>query len=256
MGRAAALQAAGHGFECHRFHTTSPRALHKTGALAATCFFVRMITRQDKRSVLEALDERLLMELVINPVDALCDTGLWTLSNLPSIGVGQRLAGVGPGLERVPGHRRGRGHADPDKRGLAAIVRHGDGMIRHPFNTLVGGPSGCGKSSCRRDSSRGCSRRHIRPPKPSGSISRKTPKRSVENGEPRWRVASVKSTRGNRSTAPSCEPIKTESVPDPVPLASWSDAVGDDDDDDNEGEFYPFSCLLPSPPARSLRPGR
>ena len=147
MGRAAALQAAGHGFECHRFHATSPRALHKTGALAATCFFVRMITRQDKRSVLEALDERLLMELVINPVDALCDTGLWTLSNLPSIGVGQRLAGVGPGLERVPGHRRGRGHADPNKRGLAAIVRHGDGMIRHPCYTLVGGPSGCGKST-------------------------------------------------------------------------------------------------------------
>ena len=33
-----------------------------------------MITRQDKRRVLEALDERLLMELVIHPVDALCDT--------------------------------------------------------------------------------------------------------------------------------------------------------------------------------------
>ena len=56
------------------------------------------------------------------------------------------------------------------------------------------------------------------------------------------------------------EPIKTESVPDPVPLATWSDAVGDDDDDDddddNEGAFYPFSCLWPSPPARPLRPGR
>ena len=52
------------------------------------------------------------------------------------------------------------------------------------------------------------------------------------------------------------EPIKTESVPDLVPLASWSDAVGDDDDDDNEGEFYPFSCLLRSPPARPLRLGR
>ena len=51
------------------------------------------------------------------------------------------------------------------------------------------------------------------------------------------------------------EPIKTEPVPDPVALASWSDAVGDDDDD-NEGEFYPFSCLLPSSPARPLRPGR
>ena len=33
-----------------------------------------MITRQDKRRVLEALDERLLMELVIHPVDAFCDT--------------------------------------------------------------------------------------------------------------------------------------------------------------------------------------
>ena len=33
-----------------------------------------MMTRQDKRRVLEALDERLWMELVIHPVDALCDT--------------------------------------------------------------------------------------------------------------------------------------------------------------------------------------
>ena len=33
-----------------------------------------MITRQDKQRVLEALDERLLMELLLNPVDALCDT--------------------------------------------------------------------------------------------------------------------------------------------------------------------------------------
>ena len=33
-----------------------------------------MLTRQDKRRVLEALDERLLMELLLNPVDALCDT--------------------------------------------------------------------------------------------------------------------------------------------------------------------------------------
>ena len=73
MGRAAALQAAGHRFESNRFHATSSRALHKAGALAATCFFVRMITRQDKRRVLEALDERLLMELMINPLDALCD---------------------------------------------------------------------------------------------------------------------------------------------------------------------------------------
>ena len=33
-----------------------------------------MITRQDKQRVLEALDERLLMELLLNPVDALCET--------------------------------------------------------------------------------------------------------------------------------------------------------------------------------------
>ena len=33
-----------------------------------------MITRQDKQRVLEALDERLCMELLLNPVDALCDT--------------------------------------------------------------------------------------------------------------------------------------------------------------------------------------
>ena len=57
------------------------------------------------------------------------------------------------------------------------------------------------------------------------------------------------------------DPIKTESVPDPVPLATWSDAVGDDDDDDdddddNEGAFYPFSFLCWSLAARPLRPGR
>ena len=40
------------------------------------------------------------------------------------------------------------------------------------------------------------------------------------------------------------EPIKTEVGPEAVPLATWSDAVGDDDDDDdNEGVFYPFSFL-------------
>ena len=33
-----------------------------------------MITRQDVRRVLEALDERVLMKLMLNPVDALCDT--------------------------------------------------------------------------------------------------------------------------------------------------------------------------------------
>ena len=34
----------------------------------------KMLTRQHKRRVLEALDERLLMEMLLNPVDALCDT--------------------------------------------------------------------------------------------------------------------------------------------------------------------------------------
>ena len=34
----------------------------------------KMLTRQDKRRVLEALDERLLMDMLLNPVDALCDT--------------------------------------------------------------------------------------------------------------------------------------------------------------------------------------
>ena len=33
-----------------------------------------MITRQDKQRVLEALDERLWMALLLNPVDALCHT--------------------------------------------------------------------------------------------------------------------------------------------------------------------------------------
>ena len=51
------------------------------------------------------------------------------------------------------------------------------------------------------------------------------------------------------------DPIKTESVPEPVPLATWPDAVGDDDDD-NEGGSYPFSFLWPLPAPRLLRPGR
>ena len=38
VGRAAAKLAVGHRFESDRFHATSSRALHKTGALAATCF--------------------------------------------------------------------------------------------------------------------------------------------------------------------------------------------------------------------------
>ena len=33
-----------------------------------------MLTRQDKRRVLEALDEHLLVEMLLNPVDSLCDT--------------------------------------------------------------------------------------------------------------------------------------------------------------------------------------
>ena len=64
------------------------------------------------------------------------------------------------------------------------------------------------EAACRRPSSRGFSRRRIRPPKPWGSVNRKTPRRSVKNDEPRWRVASAKSTRGNRSTVPLCEAIK------------------------------------------------
>ena len=33
-----------------------------------------MLTRQDVRRVVEALDERVLMEMILNPVDALCET--------------------------------------------------------------------------------------------------------------------------------------------------------------------------------------
>ena len=64
------------------------------------------------------------------------------------------------------------------------------------------------EAACRRPSSRGFSRRPIRPRKPWGSVNRKTPRRSVKNDEPRWRVASAKSTRGNRSTVPLCDAIK------------------------------------------------
>ena len=64
------------------------------------------------------------------------------------------------------------------------------------------------EAACRRSSSRGFSRRPIRPPKPLGSVNKKTPRRSVKNDEPRWRVASAKSTRENRSTVPSCDAIK------------------------------------------------
>ena len=110
-----------------------------------------MITRLDVRRVLEGLDERVLMELMVNPVDALCDR--WDYRHYNTF---RRLAragdwmGFGPGFEGLPGNRRGRGHADPDKRGLAAVARDGDdrpSMIRHPCNTLVGGPSRCGKST-------------------------------------------------------------------------------------------------------------
>ena len=62
--------------------------------------------------------------------------------------------------------------------------------------------------ACRRPSSRGFSRRPIRPRKPLGSVNKQRPKRSVKNDEPRWRVASVKSTRENRSTVPLCDAIK------------------------------------------------
>ena len=48
----------------------------------------------------------------------------------------------------------------------------------------------------------------MRLPKPLGNVKRKKPKRLAEKEEPRWRVVSVKSTRANRSIAPSCEPIK------------------------------------------------
>ena len=74
------------------------------------------------------------MELLVNPVDALCDTGDYHYYN-----TFRRLVGVDSVLERLLGNRRGRDHADPDKRGFAAVARHGDGMIHHPCNTLVGG---------------------------------------------------------------------------------------------------------------------
>ena len=105
------------------------------------------------------------------------------------------------------------------------------------------------EAASHRASSRASSRRRMRPPKPLGNVKRKKPKRLAEKEEPRWRVASVKSTRANRSIAPSCEPIKTESVSDPIPLASWFNADdepaidADADATTNEGEFYPFSFL-------------
>ena len=52
-------------------------ALHKNRCARGDVLFLgekKMLTRQDKRRVLEALDERLLMEMLLNPVDALCDT--------------------------------------------------------------------------------------------------------------------------------------------------------------------------------------
>ena len=51
---------------------------------------------------------------------------------------------------------------------------------------------------------------------------------------------------------------KTEVVPEPVPLATWSDADGDDDDDaGNEAKgCSPFSCLSSKWGPRPLRPGR
>ena len=76
----------------------------------------------------------------------------------------------------------------------------------------------------RRSSSRGFSRRRIRPPKPLGSINKSEPRKYPPNADGKWtnpmHVANPKSTRGNRSIVASCEPIKTASVPYPVPLAS------------------------------------
>ena len=62
-----------------------------------------MITRQDVRRVLEALDERVLLELMVNPVDALCDT--WDYRYYNTI---RRLAragdwsGLTPALKACP----------------------------------------------------------------------------------------------------------------------------------------------------------
>ena len=50
------------------------RSIKHRCARGDVIFLVRMITRRDKQRVLEALDERLWMELLLNPVDALCDT--------------------------------------------------------------------------------------------------------------------------------------------------------------------------------------
>ena len=77
---------------------------------------------------------------------------------------------------------------------------------------------------------------------------------------------------GPRSLA--CEAYKTEVVPEPVPLATWSDADGDDDDYEegrssthpprwprdypgNEAKgCSPFSCFSSKWVPRPLRPGR
>ena len=111
------------------------------------------------------------------------------------------------------------------------------------------------EAACRRSSSRGFSRRRIRPPKPLGSINKSEPRKYPPNADGKWtnpmHVANPKSTRGNRSIVASCEPIKTVSVPYPVPLASWSDAdeepaIDADADADattNEEGFYPFSLI-------------
>ena len=70
------MQAVGDRFESDRVHATSSRALHKTPVRSRRRDFLgeNMITRQDKQRVLEALDERLWMALLLNPVDALCYT--------------------------------------------------------------------------------------------------------------------------------------------------------------------------------------
>ena len=60
-----------------------------------------MLTRQDKRRVLEALDERPLMEMLLNPVDALCDT--WDYGHYRTF---RRLVWANPGQSLAQTNRR------------------------------------------------------------------------------------------------------------------------------------------------------
>ena len=50
------------------------------------------------------------------------------------------------------------------------------------------------------------------------------------------------------------EPIKTPSGSGPVPLATWSDAV-EDDDDDNEGGILPFLVPLALAAGKAIAAG-